>query len=387
MGTVTLMDSVMPGTAVLLCLTATVTAQILSDSCYCGQKEDTILKVINGQTADRHEFPWAAHLSIKTSNGRHMCGGSLINDRFIVTAAHCVSQKAISFIEATLGEHDITIREGFEFTSRVRHFGYTIHNSYSEQSRLGVIEYDIAVLELEKPVDFSIYRHIRPICLPSSTYVDYTGLNLSGIVKGWGTTLVQFKKGSGLTIGKANRNSAADILQKLTDVRILGHGECDSIFEDYEKRTRGKAKLRPSNVCGNSPTGDSCIGDSGSGLVTWNNDIQAYELIGVVSFGVGCNSSFFGTKLPGVYTRVSTTVDWIRGKSNRGTYCSLPSRGTTFTSTIIQPPPPSSSGWSQWSKFTPCVGSGIIGTKERNRRCRGESCIRLMQTQQRPCYI
>ena len=59
------------------------------------------------------------------------------------------------------GEHDITIREGFEFTSRVRHFGYTTHNSYSEQRRLGVIEYDIAVLELEKPVDFSKYKHIR----------------------------------------------------------------------------------------------------------------------------------------------------------------------------------------------------------------------------------
>ena len=109
---------------------------------------------------------------------------------------------------------------------------------------------------------------------------------------GWCLTFYQ----DGIVRGNANRNSAADVLNKLTDVRILGHGECDSIFEDYEKRTRGKAKLRPSNVCGNSPTGDSCIGDSGSGLVTWNNDIQAYELIGVVSFGVGCNSSFFGKR-------------------------------------------------------------------------------------------
>ena len=55
----------------------------------------------------------------------------------------------------------MTKREGFEFTSRVTHFGYTTHNSFNQQRALGVIEYDIAVLELEKPVDFSEFRHIR----------------------------------------------------------------------------------------------------------------------------------------------------------------------------------------------------------------------------------
>ena len=59
------------------------------------------------------------------------------------------------------GEHDVTSREGFEFSSPVKHFGYTTHNSYQEQRTLGVIEYDIAVLELEKPVDFDKYKHIR----------------------------------------------------------------------------------------------------------------------------------------------------------------------------------------------------------------------------------
>ena len=62
---------------------------------------------------------------------------------------------------AFAGEHDLTKREGLEFTSRVRHFGYTTHNSYNEQKTQGVIEYDIAVLELEKPVDFTDFKHIR----------------------------------------------------------------------------------------------------------------------------------------------------------------------------------------------------------------------------------
>ena len=59
------------------------------------------------------------------------------------------------------GEHDLNNREGFEFTSLVKHFGYTTHHSYKEQRTLGVIEYDIAVLELVKPVDFDSYKHIR----------------------------------------------------------------------------------------------------------------------------------------------------------------------------------------------------------------------------------
>ena len=55
----------------------------------------------------------------------------------------------------------MTKREGLEFTSLVKHFAYTTHNSYKLQKTLGVVEYDIAVLELEKPVDFFHYTHIR----------------------------------------------------------------------------------------------------------------------------------------------------------------------------------------------------------------------------------
>ena len=136
----------------------------------------------------------------------------------------------------------------------------------------------------------------RPICLPSDTYVNYTVNDAVGTVTGWGTTLIHYTSNSinGIVKGNPVRYSSADVLHKITDVKVLGHKECDSILEDYERRTNGKAKLRRSNVCGNSPTGDSCKGDSGSGLVAWNNNLHAYELIGVVSFGVGCNSSFHG---------------------------------------------------------------------------------------------
>ena len=139
------------------------------------------------------------------------------------------------------------------------------------------------------------YDMFRPICLPSDTYVDYGEKRVDATVTGWGATEVYFSSGrNGIIRGNPDTQSAADVLQKLVDVRLLGHEECDSILEDYEKRTKGKAKLRRSNICGDSPRGDSCLGDSGSGLVAWNQNIGAFELIGIVSFGVGCNSSVAG---------------------------------------------------------------------------------------------
>ena len=129
--------------------------------------------------------------------------------------------------------------------------------------------------------------------------MDYSGREEVGTVTGWGATLISYSSSSqsGLVRGSPDRGSAADVLKKLTDVVILGHEECDSILENYERQTQSNAKLRDSNLCGNSPKGDSCSGDSGSGLVAWNKEIQAYELIGVVSFGVGCNSSISGNIL------------------------------------------------------------------------------------------
>ena len=59
------------------------------------------------------------------------------------------------------GDHDISIKEGIEFRTRVKEFGFEIHNSYSYQRKEGTNEYDIALLELEKPVNFYEYKNIR----------------------------------------------------------------------------------------------------------------------------------------------------------------------------------------------------------------------------------
>ena len=82
-----------------------------------------------------------------------------------------------------------------------------------------------------------------------------------------------------------------------------------------------QVKVRDGSVCGLSQIGDSCKGDSGSGLVYENPRTRNYEIVGIVSYGAGCNSTFngdaiklseprmfqstfAGVKLPGVYTNI-----------------------------------------------------------------------------------
>ena len=85
-----------------------------------------------------------------------------------------------------------------------------------------------------------------------------------------------------------------------------------------------------------------------------------------------------------MYTRVSEAVDWVKGKSRGGLTCSGPGP------TPDPKPAPPVTGWTQWSEFTECEGRGKIGKKERNRRCRdgtGKSCKRLIETQERRCFL
>ena len=82
--------------------------------------------------------------------------------------------------------------------------------------------------------------------------------------------------------------------------------------------------------------------------------------------------------------RVSEAISWIKGKSEGGETCS-PSGPAPGSS-----PAPARTGWAEWSEFTECEGSGKIGKKERNRRCRdgtGKSCRRLIETQERRCRL
>jgi len=372
----------------LTCFTLSMTKKYID--CDCGKKNSSILgtRVAGGGEADVGEYPWAALLKIYKNGQEYICGGTLVNDRFVITAAHCVDHHQTDTIEIVLGEHNRKLYHETNAFRTVAKRDFAVHNSYKDYLEWkGYVDFDIALLELEKPVDFLNYQNIRPACLPSSSDVSKTFPSETyGTVIGWGySRIVRYDGGKGVY----DRTSHSDVLNELEDVKLINRKDCDDIFD----KTIRQVKVPASALCGVSITGDSCQGDSGSGLVVMNQQTRSYELIGIVSYGVGCNSTIDGTKLPGVYTNMRNKFvhQWVEQRIYSGTFCtsspsSSPSGTTTSSSTTA-----ATSGWSQWTEFTPCVRwmSGL-GKKTRERECSdgtGESCGRLKQVQDRVCIL
>merc|ERR1711874_46945 len=151
---------------------------------------------------------------------------------------------------------------------------------------------DIALIKLSRPVNFS--SEVLPVCLPPRTPT-YT--NKVATVTGWGTT--------------SSGGSTSDVLREV-DVRVWSNLECE--------RTQYGSAIKDTMLCAASQHGhggqDSCQGDSGGPLV-FQDGGSNYDLIGVVSWGNGCGLQNF----PGVYTRVSKYLDWIKTNTQDGTYC------------------------------------------------------------------
>uniref|UniRef100_A0A2S2QSA4 Trypsin-1 n=1 Tax=Sipha flava TaxID=143950 RepID=A0A2S2QSA4_9HEMI len=208
--------------------------------------------------------------------GHFHCGGSLINSDYVLTAAHCVRKLKKSRIRVVFGEHDQSITTDGETVTRVvssivRHRNFDV-NSYN---------HDVALLRLRKSVSFS--KSVRPICLPSATREPSGKL---GTVVGWG----RVSEGGNL----------ADIVQEV-QVPILSLAQCRA--SKYRPQ-----RITANMICAGKGVEDSCQGDSGGPLLVNSDSDDKLEIVGIVSWGVGCGRPGY----PGVYTRVTKYLDWIQ---------------------------------------------------------------------------
>ena len=134
----------------------------------------------------------------------------------------------------------------------------------------GYVDFDIALLELEKPVNFRYYPNIRPACLPSPSDISKTFPSETyGTVIGWGISRI--RRYNVIGKGVPDESSFSDVLNELEDVKLINRKDCDDIFR---RTPRVPARVPPSGLCGVSKVGDSCLGDSGSGLFVMNQQTR-----------------------------------------------------------------------------------------------------------------
>ncbi|XP_033757771.1 transmembrane protease serine 9-like [Pecten maximus] len=229
--------------------------------------------IVGGSEATPNSWPWMALLEY---NGYHVCGGTLISDRHVLTAAHCVegTMGVASKWTVRLGVHDKTGTGSTEQSSSLR--SITSHRRYSSAN----INNDIAIMELSSPVTLNDY--VTPVCITETDVA--AGTNC--VSTGWGDT-----QGTG----------SSDVLRQVT-VPIISQQTCSS------SQYYGSYLDTKTMICAGFPQGgkDSCQGDSGGPLVCPTSG-NTWALTGVTSWGFGCAEAYS----PGVYTRVYNYISWI----------------------------------------------------------------------------
>ncbi|CAH2237277.1 jg11242 [Pararge aegeria aegeria] len=223
-------------------------------------------KIVGGYVADIKDVPYQARLTIVTDSGAYGCGGSIISQRYVLTAAHCLARAKTVYVRVGSNYAD---REGALYSATK----FWQHPNYNNKT----IDNDVGIVSPSIPIQFD--TNTKAIKLASK------GRNIpagtEALVSGWGLT--------------SENGKGSDRIMAIR-VPTVSNEDCRKSY----------SLITDNMICAGVPEGgkSTCQGDSGGPALT------KYGQIGVVSFGIGCARPGY----PGVYARVSSTNirNWIQ---------------------------------------------------------------------------
>ncbi|XP_069057773.1 serine protease 27-like [Pleurodeles waltl] len=235
----------------------------------------------NGQEVQTGEWPWQVSI---LANGIHVCGGTLISEKWVVSAAQCFLYISLSTITVVLGTNELYYWSPSPDTSRVSRIITNPKYSGGDAS-MG----DISLLELQTPMTYT--DTILPICLPGAVKF-LTGMNCW--VTGWGNLQISLP------------STYQQTLQEF-ELPLIDAHNCDAIYHTLIPVGRNVTIIPNTAMCTGPKRGatNSCPGDAGGPLVCQFEN--TWVLAGIASFSSGC----VHPKRPAIYTLVSAYTEWI----------------------------------------------------------------------------